>query len=202
MSVARVAATVTLRRKQLPMRRSLRSTTTALLAAALLMAAPAAASASSIYPPVGSCTSDATGAGPGDVIVFGCQEATFGANETVTVTITGENGAGATFGMVRAAVSTASAVYESDADGALPPIEITLPDNARGVYNIAAVSPTSAGGTASAVIDTSDDGALPISGFDSNQLLGLWIGGGALLLAGAVIVGAAAMRRHRDKTED
>ena len=53
------------------------------------------------------------------------------------------------------------------------------------------------------MIDASgEDGALPISGFDSNQLLGLWVGGGALLLAGVVIVGAAALRRHRANTDD
>ncbi|WP_405371707.1 MULTISPECIES: cell wall protein [unclassified Microbacterium] len=184
------------------MRRSTRLAVPALLAG-LLVAAPVSASASTIYPPVDACASDAEGAGAGDTITFECDDRTFGANERVTITVTGENGAGATFAMVRTAISTGSTVRESDASGALAPVEITLPSDARGVYNIAAVSATSAGGTASAVVTSSDEGSiLPISGFDSNQLLGLWIGGGALILAGAVIVGAAALRRHRDRTDD
>ncbi|MFS0868199.1 cell wall protein [Microbacterium sp. 179-B 1A2 NHS] len=186
------------------MRRLTRLAVPAALATAMVFAAPAAASAgsSTIYPPVDACQSDAADAGPGDTITFSCDATTFGANERVTITVTGENGAGATFGMVRSAITTASTVRESDAEGALAPVDITLPPDARGVYNIAAVSATSAGGTASAVIDTSAEGGmLPISGFDSNQLMGLWIGGGALLLAGGVIIGAAALRRHRDNTD-
>lgn len=187
------------------MRRPLRLALPAIIATAMMFGAPAAATASgsTIYPPVDACQSDAASAGAGDTFTFSCDETTFGANERVTITVTGENGAGATFGMVRTAITTASTTRESDADGALPPVEITLPSDARGVYNIAAVSATSAGGTASAVLDASgDSGVLPLSGFDSNQLMGLWIGGGALLLAGAVIIGAAAVRRHRDNTDD
>lgn len=175
----------------------------ALAGAAMIVAAPAAASASTIYPPVDSCQSDAAGAGPGDTIVFSCDDTTFGENESVTITVTGENGAGASFAALRTAISTASTIRESDSNGALAPVEIVLPSDARGVYNIAAVSPTSAGGAASAVIDTSASGGiLPTSGFDGGQLMGLWIGGGALLLAGAVVVGAAAYRRHRSNTDD
>jgi len=40
------------------------------------------------------------------------------------------------------------------------------------------------------------------AGFDGNQLMGLWIGAGALLAAGAVIVIASAVRRRRDRTDD
>jgi hypothetical protein len=99
--------------------------------------------------------------------------------------------------------STASAQFQSDAEGMLPPVRITLPSDARGVYNIAAVSATSAGGTSSAVIDTSDSSdPLVRAGFDGNQLMGLWIGAGALLAAGAVILVAASVRRHRDRTDD
>lgn len=184
------------------MRRTPRLLAPALIGAAMLVAVPTAASASTIYPPVDACSADGS-VSPGGVIVFACDDRTFGADERVTITVTGENGANASFGMVRTEISTASTVRESDGDGALAPVEITLPSDARGVYNIAAVSPTSAGGTASAVIDASGEGgALPISGFDSNQLLGLWVGGGALLLAGVVIVGAAALRRHRANTDD
>ncbi|CAL4860797.1 cell wall protein [Microbacterium sp. MM2322] len=185
------------------MRRSPRALLTVLLLTAMAFGAPAAANASTLYPPVDACSSDAAGAGPGDTITFSCDSNTFGANETVTVTVTGENGAGATFAMVRMATSTASARFQSDAEGMLPPVRITLPSDARGVYNIAAVSATSAGGTSSAVIDTSDSSdPLVRAGFDGNQLMGLWIGAGALLAAGAVILVAASVRRHRDRTDD
>ncbi|MDT3346262.1 cell wall protein [Microbacterium aquilitoris] len=185
------------------MRRSPRALLTVLFIVTMAFGAPAVANASTIYPPVDACSSDAAGAGAGDTITFECDSTTFGANETVTVTVTGENGAGATFALVRTAVSTASAQFTSDASGALPAIRITLPSDARGVYNIAAVSATSAGGTSSAVIDTSDSSdPLVRAGFDGNQLMGLWIGAGALIAAGAVVLVAAAVRRHRNRTDD
>ncbi|SCY47523.1 hypothetical protein SAMN05216488_1961 [Microbacterium sp. LKL04] len=185
------------------MRRSPRALVTILLLTALTFGAPAVASASTIYPPVDACSSDAAGAGPGDTISFSCDARTFAPNETVTVTVTGENGAGARFAMIRTAISTASAVFESDASGALPAIRIVLPSDARGVYNIAAISATSTGGTSSAVIDASQSSdPLVRAGFDGNQLMGLWIGAGALLAAGAVIVIASAVRRRRDRTDD
>jgi len=40
------------------------------------------------------------------------------------------------------------------------------------------------------------------AGFDGNQLMGLWIGAGALIAAGAVVLVAAAVRRHRNRTDD
>ncbi|EZP29026.1 hypothetical protein [Microbacterium oleivorans] len=185
------------------MRRFTRATLTVFLLATMSFAAPAVANASTIYPPVDACSSDAAGAGPGDTVSFSCDARSFAPNEAVTVTVTGENGAGVTFAMVRTAISTASKRYESDANGALPAIRIVLPSDARGVYNIAAISASSTGGTASAVIDTSDSSdPLVRAGFDGNQLMGLWIGAGALLAAGAVIVIAAALRRHRDRTDD
>ncbi|MFI8632510.1 cell wall protein [Microbacterium sp. NPDC077663] len=185
------------------MRRPPRALLTTLALAAVIVGAPAAAHASTIYPPVDACQSDAAGAGPGSTISFSCDATTFGANETVTVTVTGENGAAATFAMVNMAVSTASAVYQSDADGALPTVRITLASDARGVYNVAAVSATSAGGTASAVIDTSQSSdPLVRAGFDGSQLMGLWIGAGALVAAGAVILVATGLRRRRDRIDD
>ncbi|MCK6079063.1 cell wall protein [Microbacterium sp. EYE_5] len=184
------------------MRRTTLPLSAALLAAALV-GAPAVAQASTIYPPVDACSSTAQGAGPGDTIAFSCEANSFAPNESVTVTVTGENGAGASFGMLRTEVSTASTVSESDADGALPEIAITLPSDARGVYNIAAVSASSAGGTASAVIDASQsDDVLVRAGFDGGQLMGLWVGAGALLAAGVVVVVAAALRRHRAQNDD
>ncbi|MEV8268553.1 cell wall protein [Microbacterium sp. NPDC076911] len=168
----------------------------AMLAASLTVAAPLAAQASTIYPPAESCTTATGTVQAGGGFQFGCNDATFSPNESVTITVTGENGAGATIGMVRTAVTTASGQVTSDASGALPAVTITLPTDATGIYNIAAVSATSAGATASVTVTTGTDG-LPVTGFDSGTLTGLWIGGGALVLAGAAVGVTALVRRRQ-----
>ncbi|SFI56025.1 MULTISPECIES: hypothetical protein [Microbacterium] len=155
----------------------------------------AAVAAGVIYPPSDACSVSPSAAGANETLDFSCGGATFGANETVTITVTGENGAGASFAFVKFAVSTGSTVRTSTATGALAPVSITLPSNASGVYNIEAISATSAGGVASATVAA--DGQLPVTGGDSTQLLGLWIGGGALVVAGAAIAIATAVRRSR-----
>lgn len=169
------------------------------LVAALLALAPVAAHASTIYPPVDSCTTSPAGVAPGATLSFSCAARTFGANEPVTITVTGQNGADVSFGMVRFAISTGSITRTSDADGALDAVRITLPSNASGVYNIAAVSRSSAGGTASASITGAD--GLPTTGGDSTQLVGVWVGGGALVLAGVVVLIALAVRRRADRDD-
>lgn len=169
------------------------ATSVATVAAALLVLAPTAALASPIYPPSDSCTTTPATAEAGGTISFECAEATFSGDESVTVTVTGENGAAARIGMVRFAITTASSIVTSEADGSLAPIDITLPPDATGTYNIAAVSATSAGGTAAASIVST--GGLPATGLDSDSTLGLWIGGGALVLAGVTLAGAAVWRR-------
>lgn len=168
----------------------------ATLVAAGVFLAPAAAQASSIYPPTGSCTTSPTTMTPGGTITFSCSADTFSANETVAITVTGENGSAATIGMLRFAISTASGSATSSDDGSLPGVKITLPSNASGTYNIAAVSPTSAGGTAPTTI-AGADGGLPATGITGGSTMGVWIGGGALVLAGAALAVAATLRRTR-----
>lgn len=166
------------------------------VAAVSSMGAPAATHASTIYPPSGSCTATPATATPGGTTIFACDPATFSANEPVTITVTGENGSDAVIGMIRT-VSTSSGNAVSAADGSLAGVRITFPAEARGTYNIAAFSSTSAGGT-SAVSVTNPDGSLPVTGFDSATMTGLWIGGGLLLLAGAALGVVAVVRRRRD----
>ncbi|MFT4212671.1 MAG: cell wall protein [Microbacterium sp.] len=167
------------------------------LSAALVLSAPAAYAAT-IYPPTGSCSVSSTTVSPGGTVVLSCQAATFSANETVTITVSGENGSGATIGMIRTAVSTASGTATSAADGSLPGVDITLPSNASGTYNIAAFSTSSAGGTAALTITGASSGVLSFTGVDSGMTTALLIGGGAVLLAGiALIVGAILRRRSR-----
>jgi LPXTG-motif cell wall-anchored protein len=173
-----------------------RTALAATLALGAVFAVPVAASASTIYPPSGSCTATPTTAQAGGTIAFECAAETFSPDEDVTITVTGENGAAARIGMVRFAITTASGAAVSGADGSLAPVDITLPSNASGTYNIAAVSSTSAGGTAAVTITGAD--GLPTTGLDQGQTIGLWIGGGALLLAGAALAVVAAVRRSRD----
>lgn len=167
---------------------------------ASVLTGPLAAEASTIYPPSGACAVSPAAAGAGATIALSCAAATFSANETVTITVTGENGSAASVGFVRTAISTASGRATSAPDGSLPTVQITLPRDASGTYNIAVVSPTSVGGTATATIAAAD-GSLPITGMNSGSLLSLWVGGGALVLAGATIAAAIAVRRHRERTE-
>jgi hypothetical protein len=168
----------------------------ATIATAALLALPAAAQASDIYPPSGSCTASPTTTTPGGTITFECAAETFSGDETVTITVTGENGAGAAIGMVKFAITTASGTTTSEADGSLAGVSITLPSGATGTYNIAAVSATSAGGTAAVTI-ASEPGGLPTTGLDSGSLTGLLIAGGALVLVGGALAITMGVRRSR-----
>lgn len=181
------------------MKRTLRiSTAVAAVVVASVLSVPAAAQAAGvIYPPSGACSVTPANAAPGAVLSFSCDAETFSANERVTVTLSGENGAEGRVGAVLFAVSTASGLATSTASGSLPGVRITLPANASGIYNVAAVSATSAGGTAAVSLTSADGSALPATGLDSAATLGLWIGGGALVLAGAAFVAIAAIRRSR-----
>ncbi|MGR6743332.1 MULTISPECIES: cell wall protein [Microbacterium] len=180
------------------MRRTASLAAVATLVAAII-ALPAAASASTgatIYPPTKSCTTTPSAFVAGGTVEFACADGTFGSNEAVTITVRGENGAGVAFARAAFAVTTGSTMRESSDQGALAPVAITFPADAVGVYNIEAISPSSAGGTASASVV--DAAGLPATGGDARTSLGLWVGGGALVAAGATIALASAVRRARD----
>jgi len=184
-----------------PLRNALSATTSAVaafvVAAILVLAGGAAAHANTIYPPSGSCTANPVTTTPGSTVKFQCAPETFSANEDVIITVTGENGGASEIGMVRLSISTASGHAGSASDGSLPAVDITFASDARGTYNIEAISSTSAGGTA-AVSVTNPDGSLPVTGLDSGTMTGLWIGGALLLLAGAALAIVAIIRRRRD----
>lgn len=167
------------------------------LVGAGVLAGAGAAQASSIYPPSDSCRVTPSAATAGTTVVFSCAARTFGANEDVKLTVTGENGRGTTFGMVRFAVSTGAYDTASGAEGDLAGARITLPSDASGIYNIAAVSPSSAGGTASVTVGSADS-SLSATGGDP-QTVALWAGGAVLLLGGGAVALIAAARRRRDR---
>lgn len=162
-----------------------------------VFATPAAALGSTIYPPSQSCTAAPTTLPPGGTTSLACDAATFSASEDVTITVTGEDGRDAVVGMVKFAPSTASGAAVAEPDGSLAAVEIRFPSSARGTYNIAAFSATSAGGTA-AVTVTNADGSIPATGLDGAALTGVWIGGGILLVGGAALVIVGIVRRERD----
>lgn len=160
------------------------------------VAAAPAAQASTIYPPSDACRVTPSTATAGSTLVFSCAAGTFGADEPVKVTITGENGSGATFGFVRFAVTTGAYDTVSGPSGELADTRIILASDASGVYNIAAVSASSAGGTASATVAAPGSTGLPSTGGDV-QALALWAGGATVLVAGGALAVAAAVRRRR-----
>lgn len=168
----------------------------AVVAATAMFALAPGAQASTIYPPSGSCTSTPAAVTPDGTVQFECQAGTFSSDETVTITVTGENGAAAAIGMVRFAITTASGASQSGGDGSLPAVPIAFPSNATGTYNIAAISATSAGGTAAVTLRAAD-GGLPVTGFDTGALTALLVAGGALVVLGGGIAIAAALRRRR-----
>ncbi len=166
------------------------------LAAALLAMPQVAHASSTLYPPSDACRVTPATTTPASTVVFSCNEGTFGSDEAVKITVTGENGSGVVFGFVRTAIDTGSYTSRSGAAGELGGVTIALPSDANGVYNIAAVSPSSAGGTASVTVTAGGDSTIPTTGGDSTQVA-LWAGGGLVLLAGGAIAVAAAARRRR-----
>jgi hypothetical protein len=178
------------------MKHTIRMTAVAALVAASALALPAAAQADTIYPPSNACSVVPTVITPGATVTFNCVNGTFSPGEFVSVTVEGNTNA--SVGFLKFAV-TSSGSTTSSAAGAIS-VPITFPSNASGNYNIAAVSATSAGGTSTVSVSTttgSGTGSLPATGVDSSSLLGLWVGGGALVLAGGAVALTAAVRRNR-----
>ena len=182
------------------MKQSIRFIAVAALVAISALALPTAAQARTIiYPPSNACNVVPSPViTPGATVTFSCTDGTFSPSEFVTVTVEGNTGADV--GFITTAV-TSSANTVSTSTGALEGVEISFPSDANGVYNIAAVSATSAGGVSSVSVGSTTGadagGSLPATGFDSNALLGLWVGGGALVLAGGAVAVTAAVRRNR-----
>lgn len=174
------------------------SAVTALVAGALFLT-PAIANA---YTPPPSGTVSSTTVGPGGSFTFGAPADVFEPGETVTIFLTGENASGASLGFVKFAVETHSlGTATAGGNGGLSAVTITLPSNASGRYTVLATSasnPTgiSASVTTSTSTGTDDDG-LATTGMDDAALLPIWLGGGALVLAGGGLAVAATVRRNR-----
>ncbi|MEW1835845.1 hypothetical protein [Microbacterium sp. NPDC079995] len=173
------------------------------VAIAAVFAAPAVANAYTPDTPVPSALV------PGVPTPLAVPAGTFVPGETVTFTLTGEGVGPANLAFVAFAVSSTSVDKEATADGGAV-ATVTLPEDATGSYALTAVSESGAsfafpavGVAAAAGGDGGTDGgsaggpALGDTGFDGDALLGLWVGGGVLVLAGASIAVATSVRRTR-----
>lgn len=180
------------------------------LAGALLVAAPVVAQA---YVPTA----------PGSQTITVTEDGSYGfagyeAGSEVTFTLVGVGVTGANIATAGAQVTAASVTKIADASGSAA-AEVTLPDPQVGSYSLTASGPlaseggasgggasgggASVGGGTSVESGTSAGGtsggsdSLAVTGMDANSLLGFWVGGGALVLAGATVAVAATARRNR-----
>ncbi|WP_295844816.1 LPXTG cell wall anchor domain-containing protein [uncultured Microbacterium sp.] len=158
---------------------------TAALAGALLFAAPAVAQA---YVPTapGTQTVTITNNGP---VTFNVAP-----GATVNFVLVGYNANQAGLATANLPVSSKSITKVADASGNATAV-VTLPADARGTYTLSA---TPTGGTAGGSGNNAGGSTgLPATGFDANSMLGIWVGGGALVLAGGTIAVATTVRRNR-----
>ncbi|MEX8058201.1 LPXTG cell wall anchor domain-containing protein [Microbacterium sp. 16-032] len=157
---------------------------TAALAGALLFAAPAVAQA---YVPTapGTQTVTITNNGP---VTFNVAP-----GATVNFVLVGYNANQAGLATANLPVSSKSITKVADASGNATAV-VTLPADARGTYTLSA---TPTGGTAGGSNNAGGNTGLPATGFDANSMLGIWVGGGALVLAGGTIAVATTVRRNR-----
>jgi hypothetical protein len=163
---------------------------TAGIALVAFFAVPAAANAQ--YAP--APTDDTLAVTPGGTVEVSFVG--FEPNELVSFTLTGENGAGATLAVFRAAISSASLEKAAAADGTAS-VEVTLPTNAVGDYTLLAEgadASASAVITAAAAVDPDEDGDGGLAVTGASALSTIWIAGGTLGL-GVVLLLVRGLRR-------
>lgn len=170
----------------------------AALAGALLFAAPAVAQA---YVPTTPDTVSVTVTSNGPVPIAG-----FAPGATVTFTLVGVGVTGSNIATAGAAVSSAQVTKTADASGSATAV-VTLPEPRVGSYTLAASGPRAdgavgagSGSGSTGGTNASGSNALPATGMDANSLLGFWVGGGALVLAGATVAVATTVRRNRQNS--
>ncbi|ODT24232.1 LPXTG cell wall anchor domain-containing protein [Microbacterium sp. SCN 69-37] len=153
------------------------------IAAGLVFAAPAMAQA---YTPTGPDTVTITVTAPGPVPVAGFQP-----GATVTFTLVGEGVTGPNLAAVKFAVSSTTVTKTADSSGVATATVVGTPP-AGSSWTLSA--------TGARASSEAGGGTLPSTGGDSESLLGIWVGGGALVLAGATVAVAATVRRNRQET--
>jgi hypothetical protein len=171
------------------------------LAGAALIATPAAANAAGYVPTSNVSVTGSTVAGGTTIINFG--PGSFVGNETVNISVTG---AGAvTLGALP--TTTVSKAYVASASGAVSP-RVTLPAGASGTYTLTATGATSGNVGTAAITATPAAGAAAVGASGGTgslaftggtiSALALWVGGGAVVLGGGLLVVRGSVRRQRD----
>lgn len=155
-----------------------------IVAVGLLFAAPAAAQA---YTPTGPNTVTVIVTANGPVAVPGFEPGT-----AVTFTLVGEGVGPTNLGAVKFAVTSASVPKTADSSGVASATVSGIPAGASWKLSATGTRASSEAGGSS---------TLPSTGGDSDSLLGIWIGGGALVLAGATIAVGASVRRGRQQAD-
>jgi LPXTG-motif cell wall-anchored protein len=172
-----------------------------ILTAAALVAAPAAAQA--YVPTPGTPDAGISGAPvPGGTVTL--VATAFDGNTPISFVVTGENGAGITQASVKLVVSSSPSFTTSTNASGDASFNVKLPSNASGTYSVTASGQKDgqpAQETTSFAIGTGSGGTgsgsgLPATGVDSGSLMGVWIGGGVLLLGGLAVT-VFAVRRQR-----
>ena len=149
------------------------------VAVVALVAAPTAALAYTPVPPSGTSTSIPQGGTA--TFLFD-----FSGTGTVTYTLSGEGVGPANLAMVKAA-PTSTQVTKAVGET----VTVTLPSNATGSYELR-------GELGSETITLTINATLATTGFDASSMLGVWIGGGVLLLGGVLVTVFAARRERQD----
>lgn len=164
------------------------------VAGALSLGAPLAAHA---YPAPTPTTGPADSSVTGSFVAGGVVVLSFSGflpGEDVSVSLTGAFAMDATIASA-ADVETQTVTRTADADGNLT-VTITLPANAYGTYTVTATGLES-GVVLSETFTIAGGGGGGLAATGAGDLTGLWVGGGALVLAGGAIVVATAVRRSR-----
>lgn len=163
------------------------------------------ASAAFAYTPV--APGGTTTAGPGQTVSISVDVSSLPAvDASVVFTLTGEGVTGANLANIVKAASSSASVTKPRSN---PTVSVTIPANGSGSYSLSATGATS--GTALPAVSinsgvplasgTGSATGLSNTGENPMMLLGLWVGGGALVLAGGALVVGNTVRRQRRATE-
>ncbi|WZH38925.1 MAG: hypothetical protein PIR02_09685 [Microbacterium enclense] len=158
-------------------------------AGALLFAAPAVAQA---YIPDDPNTITVQVTGNGSVPFQGFQP-----GASVTFTLVGRGITGSNIATANLPVTAASVTKTADSSGSATAV-VTLPANPSGTYTLAATGARAdSNGGGGSNNNGGGNNALPQTGVNGESLIGIYVGGGALVLAGATVAVAAKVRRNR-----
>ncbi|GAA1449591.1 hypothetical protein [Leifsonia poae] len=181
-----------------------------IVGAAVALAAPAAANAAP-ETAGGTCSISPTTVPAGGTTTLTCEDGTFGANESVAYTVSGENGADASLASYRTSVGSAHATKAASSTGGSV-LQITVPSDASGAYTVTGTgasshaeaaatvtvipADTAAGASSTGSSSTSSGSSIASTGSIVAGYLA-WVGGG-LIVAGliALAIIAAVRRRH------